>query len=262
MVELRKRKAPDNVSAPPVKKATSVKSAASSASAANGAGKAPQIKAGDTLTLDGFGGEVETNDGEKTTLKALIEKSEAGVVVFTYPKASTPGCTTQACLFRDEFTPLTATGFSIYGLSSDSPKSNTTFKTKQSLPYTLLCDPALNLIGAIGFKKAPKGTTRGVFVIDKQAKVLGAEAGGPAATVEVVRKLLTGKGTQVPDTDPSAAHEEAAEGSNIEKAVENGGLNAQNVETPVEANGTKEDVAKADVAADVADSAAKLDGGD
>ena len=170
--------------------------------------------------------------------------------------------TTQACLFRDEFTPLTATGFSIYGLSSDSPKSNTTFKTKQSLPYTLLCDPALNLIGAIGFKKAPKGTTRGVFVIDKQAKVLGAEAGGPAATVEVVRKLLTGKGTQVPDTDPSAAHEEAAEGSNIEKAVENGGLNAQNVETPVEANGTKEDVAKADVAADVADSAAKLDGGD
>jgi hypothetical protein len=42
--------------------------------------------------LDGFGGEIEKNDGEKTSLKALVEESESGVVVFTYPRASTPGC--------------------------------------------------------------------------------------------------------------------------------------------------------------------------
>lgn len=85
--------------------------------------------------------------------------------------------TTQACLFRDAYSSLTSTGFSIYGLSSDSPKSNTTFKTKQNLPYTLLCDPSVTLIAAIGMKKAPKGTIRGVFIVDKDGKVLAAEAG-------------------------------------------------------------------------------------
>lgn len=98
--------------------------------------------------------------------------------------------TTQVCLFRDSYEPLTATGFSIFGLSTDSPKANTTFKTKQKLPYTLLCDPSASLIEAIGLKKAPKGTTRGVFVVDKSGKVLAAEPGGPAATVEVVKKLV------------------------------------------------------------------------
>ena len=85
--------------------------------------------------------------------------------------------TTQACLFRDEFTPLTATGYSIFGLSSDSPKSNTTFKTKQNLPYTLLCDPNATLTAAIGMKKAPKGTVRGVFVVSKAGTVEAAEPG-------------------------------------------------------------------------------------
>jgi len=46
----------------------------------------------DTITLDGFGGEVTLNDGTKTTLKALVDESKAGVAIFTYPKASTPGC--------------------------------------------------------------------------------------------------------------------------------------------------------------------------
>jgi len=45
------------------------------------------------------------------------------------------------------------------------------FKTKQNLPYTLLCDPSATLIKAIGMKKTPTGTTRGVFVINKEAKV-------------------------------------------------------------------------------------------
>ena len=95
-------------------------------------------------------------------------------------------------MFRDQYPDLTSTGFSIYGLSKDSLKSNTTFKTKQKLPYTLLCDPAQTLISAIGLKKAPKGTVRGVFVVDKSGKVLAAEPGGPDATVEVVRKLVSG----------------------------------------------------------------------
>ena len=91
MVELRKRKEAPPAQPPPPKKANSVKS--STSSNANGSSASSvKIAVGDTVTLDGFGGEVETNDGEKTTLKALVEKSGNGVVLFTYPKASTPGC--------------------------------------------------------------------------------------------------------------------------------------------------------------------------
>jgi peroxiredoxin Q/BCP len=54
------------------------------------AGGVPKL--GDTVDLTSFGGEVETNDGNKTTLAKLVEESKGGVVLFTYPKASTPGC--------------------------------------------------------------------------------------------------------------------------------------------------------------------------
>ncbi|KAH7266164.1 thioredoxin peroxidase dot5 [Fusarium solani] len=152
--------------------------------------KSDKAEVGDVVDLDGFGGEIETNEGEKTTLKALVDESKAGVVLFTYPKASTPGCTKQVCFFRDSYEPLTAGGLAIYGLSTDSPKANTTFKDKQKLPYPLLCDPKATLIGAIGLKKVPKGTQRGVFVIDKEGKVLVAEPGSPQGTVDRVKKLV------------------------------------------------------------------------
>ncbi|KAI9787808.1 MAG: hypothetical protein M1816_007456 [Peltula sp. TS41687] len=275
-VELRKRKAPAvPAPAPPSKKKSeSAKSAAGAkdpakdvkdsdnkketkTAAANGttAPTTTKVAVGDVIDLDGFGGDVETQDGEKTTLKKLVDESKSGIVLFTYPKASTPGCTTQACLFRDTYTALTSTGLSIYGLSTDSPKANTTFKTKQNLPYTLLCDPSASLIGAIGFKKSPKGTTRGVFVIDKDGKILAAEPGGPAATVEVVKKLV---GDDDVVDEKTAKEAEAAEA----EAGETEGAKDQ-VEVDRSASTTdekkKEDEAMADVAADVADTAAKVD---
>ena len=121
---------------------------------------------------------------------------------------------------------MTATGFSIYGLSTDSPKANTTFKTKQTLPYTLLCDPKASLIGAIGLKKAPKGTTRGVFVVDKNGKVLAAEPGGPAPTVEVVRKLVGSKDVdnEAAEADDAKKEEDKAEGEvEVEKPTSDDG---------------------------------------
>ena len=99
MVELRKRKTAAEPAAPPppAKKANSVKSSASSQkgeSSANGSATAKKttISLGDTINLDDFGGEIETNDGEKVTLKKLVDESKSGIVIFTYPKASTPGC--------------------------------------------------------------------------------------------------------------------------------------------------------------------------
>lgn len=101
MVELRKRKAPpaEPAAPPPLKKSNSSTSKAKATapekkkgSTANGSSSSTKIGVADSITLDGFGGEIETNDGEKTTLKNLIEDSRSGVVLFTYPKASTPGC--------------------------------------------------------------------------------------------------------------------------------------------------------------------------
>lgn len=250
MVELRKRKTPPPAPARPAKKKAGAKPATTKAGkakaavaakveavkeavigGANGAKKsaAPATGApavGDSIDLASFGGEVETHDGAKTTLAKLVEDSKAGVVLFIYPKASTPGCTTQACLFRDAHDLLTTNGFSIYGLSSDSPKSNTTFKTKQNLPYTLLCDPSATLIKAIGMQKNPKGIKRGVFVVDKAGKVLAAEPGGPQATVDAAKNAMDGQ-------DASAADKEVKE---------------------------KEDTELAQVASEVADTAAKIDG--
>ena len=57
---------------------------------ATASGGAPKV--GESITLDGFGGEIETHEGKKVTLKQLVDESESGVVLFTYPKASTPGC--------------------------------------------------------------------------------------------------------------------------------------------------------------------------
>ncbi|KAF2677248.1 AhpC-TSA-domain-containing protein [Lentithecium fluviatile CBS 122367] len=210
-------------------KANGEKVAAAPAKEAATAPSAPP-KAGDTIDLTAFGGEIETHEGTKTTLAKLVEESKSGVVLFTYPKASTRGCTTQACLFRDSYEPLTAGGLAIYGLSNDSPKANTNFKTKQNLQYPLLCDPAQTLISAIGLKKAPKGTTRGVFVVDKSGKVLAAEPGSPEGTVAVVKKIVAGS--------PSA-----------------GGPAAPSLDGAKEAK----DVEMANTADEVADTAAKVD---
>ncbi|KAF2013748.1 AhpC-TSA-domain-containing protein, partial [Aaosphaeria arxii CBS 175.79] len=215
MVELRKRKTPPPAPVRPAKKKAApktnksavakvkeavaekveaVKEAVTGGGANGEKSEAPvaaggAAKVGETIDISGFGGEVETNDGVKTSLAKLLEKSKSGVVLFTYPKASTPGCTKQVCFFRDSYEPLTATGFDIYGLSNDSPKSNTTFKTKQNLPYPLLCDPSRTLISAIGLKSA-KGTTRGIFIVDKSGKVLAAEPGSPDGTLKVAQKII------------------------------------------------------------------------
>jgi len=91
MVELRKRKAP---APPPVaekktKQASQPKDTVSN-DIEESSTKAPGVD--DIIDIETFGGEIETNDGEKTSLKKLLEESKSGVVLFTYPKASTPGC--------------------------------------------------------------------------------------------------------------------------------------------------------------------------
>ena len=92
-------------------------------------------------------------------------------------------------------------------------------------------------------KKAPTGTTRGVFVVNKAGKVLAAEPGGPAATVEVVKKLVGGS------ADVPAVAGDSAEKPMVDVAAPTNGVNGA----------TKDDVKQADTAAEVADTAEKLD---
>jgi thioredoxin-dependent peroxiredoxin len=103
MVELRKRKTPPPAPEKPAKKSNGKSKGAlekikdAITEKVDGAmnSKAPEAGApevGAVLDLADFGGIVETHDGQKVALKELVEKSKAGVVLFTYPKASTPGC--------------------------------------------------------------------------------------------------------------------------------------------------------------------------
>ncbi|KAH1277362.1 hypothetical protein KXW98_005968 [Aspergillus fumigatus] len=103
MVELRKRKAPSQNPATKNKSKrlketaseetspTLVQSSKEDERSTHVSHKKPPT-VGDTIDLDNFGGEVELNDGTKTTLKHLVDTSKSGIVLFTYPRASTPGC--------------------------------------------------------------------------------------------------------------------------------------------------------------------------
>lgn len=93
-------------------------------------------------------------------------------VLYAYPKDSTPGCTTEACDFRDSWSRVQTLGAQVYGLSRDSLKSHQNFITKQSLPFRLLSDPdcaLLKPLGAFGKKlmygKEVEGIIRSTFLV-------------------------------------------------------------------------------------------------
>lgn len=106
---------------------------------------------------------LENQDGVKISLKK-VAKDKKILVIFTYPKASTPGCTRQVCGFRDNYQDLKSHA-AVYGLSADSASAQKKFQLKQSLPYDLLSDPKRELIGLLGAKKTPQsGIIRSHFI--------------------------------------------------------------------------------------------------
>jgi thioredoxin-dependent peroxiredoxin len=112
---------------------------------------------------------------EKISLKALRGKK---VVLYFYPKDNTPGCTREACDFRDNFEVLKKKGVEVLGVSKDSAKSHTKFKDKYVLPFTLLVDDKADVCEAYGvvdkksmFGKTFLGITRSTFLIDENGKI-------------------------------------------------------------------------------------------
>jgi peroxiredoxin Q/BCP len=119
--------------------------------------------------------QLQTDTGEPFDLKGVRGKK---VVLFFYPKASTPGCTVEACEFRDTFKKFEKKGVVVLGISKDTPKAQTTFKVNQKLPYTLLCDVDKKVAEAYGvwkeknmYGKKVMGVERTTFVIDEQGKI-------------------------------------------------------------------------------------------
>jgi peroxiredoxin Q/BCP len=91
------------------------------------------------------------------------------LVIFFYPKDDTPGCTKEACKFRDEFEDFSAFNATVIGISSDSPDSHTEFKNKYNLPYTLLSDENNTVRNLFGIKGSYLGLIPGrvTYIIDK-----------------------------------------------------------------------------------------------
>jgi peroxiredoxin Q/BCP len=106
-------------------------------------------------------------------------------------QANTPGCTKQACGFRDKHVVFEQAGFKIFALSADSPKSQSNWKTKQNLPYTLLCDPKREAIAAFGAASAGK-TIRSHIVVEKGGRVRDVQIKiSPAASVDLAEENVT-----------------------------------------------------------------------
>lgn len=120
--------------------------------------KAPAIRAinqhGDTVSLNDF-------KGKK-------------VILYFYPKDNTPGCTTEACNFRDNYQSLQGEGFEVIGVSIDSAQSHQKFISKYDLPFTLLADEDKKIVQDYGvwveknmYGRKYMGTARTTFIIDE-----------------------------------------------------------------------------------------------
>jgi thioredoxin-dependent peroxiredoxin len=116
-------------------------------------------------------------DADGKTVK-LSDYKGRRVIVYFYPAASTPGCTKQACDFRDSLAELNEAGIDVVGISPDKPEKLAKFRDAEGLTFPLLSDPdrkVLTVYGAYGEKmmygRAVHGVIRSSFVVDEKGKI-------------------------------------------------------------------------------------------
>lgn len=114
---------------------------------------------------------LNNQDGRPVSLESLRGQK---VILFFYPAAMTPGCTTEACDFRDSLAPLQAAGYTVLGISRDDAATLTKFRERDGLTYDLLSDPDHRIHEAYGawgekmnYGKVVEGVIRSTFVIDE-----------------------------------------------------------------------------------------------
>ena len=120
-----------------------------------------------------------TAKDEQGNTISLSDYSGKKLIVFFYPKASTPGCTVEACNLRDNFELLKEKGFELLGVSADNQKRQTNFRNKYNFPFPLLADESkevINTFGVWGLKKFMgreyDGIHRKTFLIDEKGFVM------------------------------------------------------------------------------------------
>ncbi len=109
--------------------------------------------------------------GARVSLSDLLASGRS-LILYVYPAAMTPGCTTQACDFRDSLSAIEADGYSVVGLSKDTPEKLAKFASAEGLSFPLLSDPTLETLRAYGaygekqnYGKTMMGVIRSTFVI-------------------------------------------------------------------------------------------------
>lgn len=114
-------------------------------------------------------------NGDKVKLSDFIGKK---VVLYFYPRDNTPGCTAQACNLKDNYNTLQQNGYTILGISKDSPKSHQKFINKYDLPFDLIADEDQNIHMKYGtwieksmYGKNYMGTARWTFLIDEKGNI-------------------------------------------------------------------------------------------
>ncbi|MBF4805655.1 MAG: thioredoxin-dependent thiol peroxidase [Pseudoleptotrichia goodfellowii] len=120
--------------------------------------------------------ELPADNGE---IIKLMDYKGKTVVLYFYPKDSTPGCTQEACSFRDNFARITAKGVAVLGISKDSIKKHKNFKEKNELPFLLLSDENNNVCEKyqvwkekMNFGKKYFGIERSTFLIDNKGNIV------------------------------------------------------------------------------------------
>jgi peroxiredoxin Q/BCP len=103
---------------------------------------------------------------------SLADFKGMNVILYFYPKDDTPGCTAEACNFRDNYQSMIAKGFEVIGISTDDEKSHKKFEAKYNLPFTLIADTDKSIVEAYGvwveknmYGKKYMGTARKTFII-------------------------------------------------------------------------------------------------
>ncbi len=129
---------------------------------------------------------LENQDGESVSLSQF---SDSPVVLFFYPRADTPGCTIEACGFRDTFKKLQAAGAVVLGISRDTVKAQKKFQEKYDLPYMLLADPEMVLIKRYDLLKEKSMYGKKVTGVERTTLIIGPDKGEGQRLLHIYPKV-------------------------------------------------------------------------